>query len=129
MAVGRCADRVDDGVVVRGQLGRAERRADLDVAEEAKALQRRGLVEHPRDGLDVRVVGRDARAHEPERRRQHVEEVDLRAGLEEMGRGVEARGTRPDDRHLHVVSPALSLCAGGGTVARSGRVTAPSSGR
>ena len=62
-----------------------------------------GLGVHPRDRLDLRVVGGDPGAHEPERRRQLVVEVDLEAHFEQLIGGVEARGSGADDGHtVHV---------------------------
>ena len=75
--VGLRADGVDDRVVEREQLLVRDVAADLDVAEEAEARPRRGLLERARDGLDVLVVGRDAEADEAPRRRQPVDQVDL----------------------------------------------------
>ena len=43
------------------------------------------------------MVGRDAGAHETERRRQRVEEVDLEAGGEQLVGRVEAGGAGADD--------------------------------
>ena len=73
------ADRVDDRVVALEQLPALDVGAELDAAEEAEARVLRGLLVDARDRLDLRVVGRDAGAHEPERRRQRVVEVDLEA--------------------------------------------------
>ena len=99
-AVGLGADGVDDGVVDPEQVLVADRRADLHVPEETEALARGRLREGPRDRLDVLVVGRDAEANEPPRRRQAVEDVDLDArglALQERVGGVEARGPGADD--------------------------------
>ena len=76
--------------------------------------------------LDLRVVGRDPAAHEPERRRQAVEHVDLDGHAlvhEHVFGGVEARRAGADDRDAeravwspsHVVVPnaIASLAAGG----------------
>ena len=92
-AVHRRAGRVDDRVVVLQQVLARDVLAEGDVAEVAKARVRRGLLVHARDRLDLRVVGRDARAHEPPRRRQALDHVDLEAGvgvLEQVPGGVEA---------------------------------------
>ena len=101
--------------------------ADLDVAEEAEAGLLRDLLERARDGLDVRVVGRDAEAHEPPRRRQPLEQVDLDARLvarEQRARGVEAGRAGADDgdaqglahaaRRSHAASPASYAVAASG---------------
>ena len=90
--------RVDDRVVEPAQVVGREVAADLDVAEEAEARPRGDLLERARDGLDLRVVGRDAEADEPPRRRQPLDHVDLGAGLvEQRARGVEARRAGADD--------------------------------
>ena len=73
------AGRVDDRVVVREQLLAGDVLAELDVAEEAEARVRGGLLVDAGDGLDLRVVGGDAGAHEPPRRGQALEHVDLEA--------------------------------------------------
>ena len=75
--VGLRADRVDDRVVEPRELVVREVAADLDVAEEAEARLRGDLLERARDGLDLRVVGRDAEPDEPPRRRQPLDHVDL----------------------------------------------------
>ena len=56
------ADRIDDRVVALEQLGAGDVVAEGDAAEEAKARLQRRLLVHARDRLDLRVVGRDARA-------------------------------------------------------------------
>ena len=92
-SVGRRAGRVDDRVVVREQLLAADVAPELDVAEVAKARVRGGLLVDARDRLDLRMVRRDARAHEPPRRRQALEHVDLDAPLgvlQQMPGGIEA---------------------------------------
>ena len=71
--------------------------AELDAAEEAEARVLRGLLVDARDALDLRVVRRHAGAHEPERRRQEVDEVDLEAGLQELVGRVEAGRASADD--------------------------------
>ena len=97
--VGLGADGVDDGVVEAGELGMVEIAADLDVAEKAKTRPLRDALEHARDRLDVRVVGRDAQAYEPPRRRQPVEQVDLDGGVgcQQLPGGIEPRRPRADD--------------------------------
>ena len=76
---------------------------DVDVAEEVEALVRRGLLVDARDGLDLRVVGRDAEARRARtapaaartcRRRRR------RPCAEQLGGGVEARRPGADDRDL-----------------------------
>ena len=99
--VGRRADRVQHRMVVRGELLVTHVQADLDVPVEAKARQRSRLLIHTRDGLDVRVIGRDARAHQPPRRGQALEHLDLHRQLRRLqqllGR-IEPRRPRADDR-------------------------------
>ena len=101
LPVGLRAGRKQHLVVVLLQIGEREVRAELDVAEEAEARVRRDCVVGPGDGLDLRVIGRDAVAHQPVRRGQPVEHVDLdrrsSALLEEMLGGVERRGPGADD--------------------------------
>ena len=75
----------------------ADRAADLHPAEEAHPLTPGDLLVDARDRLDLRMVGRDARPHEPERRRQAVEQVDREAGVEQRGGGVEAGRPGADD--------------------------------
>ena len=74
--------------------------ADLDVAEEAEAVARRGLLVDADHRLDLRVVGRDAAADEAERGREAVEEVDLGVqvlALEDVLGRVEAGRAGADD--------------------------------
>ncbi len=105
--VGLGADRVDDGVVEAQQVVVAQVAPHLDVAEEAEPGPLGGLLERARDRLDLGVVGRDAEPHEPPRRRQALEEVDLdrEVGGEQRPRGVEARRAGADhgDSHRLVV--------------------------
>ena len=87
------AGRVDDRVVVLEQLLARDVLAEGDVAEEAKARVRGGLLVDARDRLDLRVVGRDAGAHEAPGRGQALDHVDLEllaAVLEQVPGGVEA---------------------------------------
>ena len=104
------ADRVDrPRRSARQLLGR-------EVARRSRRCRRsespahRGLVEHPRHGLDVRMVGRDARAHQAEGVGSMSNRSSTSApAFRKMGRGVGEPGTRPDDRHLQRgLSPALS---------------------
>ena len=83
VVVGR-AERVDDRVVALQQVGARDVLAQRHPAEEAEARLGRGLVVDARDRLDLRVVGGHAGAHEPERRRERVEEVDLEARAEQL---------------------------------------------
>jgi hypothetical protein len=75
--------------------------AELDGSEEPEPRLRRRLLVHPRNRLDVRVVGRDARAHEPERRWERVQHVDLEAGGHKLVGGVEAGRAGADDHGAH----------------------------
>ena len=101
LAVGRGAVGEDHRVVALGELVGGDVAADLDVAEEAEALAGRGLLVDADHRLDLRMVGRDAGAHQPERRRQAVEHVDLDRhvfALQQVLGGVEAGRARADDR-------------------------------
>ena len=93
------ADGVDDGVVELEQLVVLDVAADLDVAEEAEARLERDLLEGARDRLDLRMVGRDAEAHEAPGRRQPLDHVDLDrdVGAEQRAGGVEAGRAGADD--------------------------------
>jgi hypothetical protein len=102
--VGRGAGGVDDRVVVREQVLARDVLAERDVAVVAEAGVRGGLLVDARDGLDLGVVGGDPGAHEPPRRRQALEHVDLdvdgtlaRAVLEQVPGRVEAGGTGSHD--------------------------------
>ena len=109
--VGLRADGVDHGVVQDAQLVVRHVATDLDVPEEAKAGTGGDLLERTRDGLQLRVVGRDAEPDEPPRRREALDHVDLdlrilarkqRAGCVEGGRpgaddGDAQRRRRTDD--------------------------------
>ena len=103
-AVGLRADGVDDGVVALGEFGRLDVFAHHHVAEKAEAGVFGDLFELFTDRLDLRVVGRDAGAHQPPRRRQHLQHVDDDADL--LGRvgrlqqrcgGEETRRSGADD--------------------------------
>ena len=98
--VDRRADRIDHGVVALEQVGAMQVAPELDAPEEPEALLRRGLLVDPHDRLDLRVVRRDAGAHEPERRRQAIEQVhaDGPLGGEHVPGGVEAGRSCADDR-------------------------------
>ena len=94
-------DRVDDRVVVASQVLDADVAAELDVPEEAQARVLGGALVQPRHRLDLRVVGRDAGAHEPPRRRQPLVEVDVQLGLgvaQQVARRVGPGGAGADDR-------------------------------
>ena len=102
VVVGR-AERVEDGVVAREQIGARDVLAERDAAEEPEARLARGLLVRACDGLDLRVVRSHARAHQPERRRQGVEQVDLEARAQQLVAGVEARRSSADHRNPHRV--------------------------
>ena len=100
LAVGLAADREDDRVVEPLEVLDLEVMADLDVAEEAEALAGRGFFVDPDHRLDLRVVGGDAAADEPEGGGEAIEEVDLGVGLgvfEDVLGGVEAGRAGADD--------------------------------
>src|SRR4051794_30876445 len=88
--VGHRPDRVDDRVVAVEQLLARDVGAQLDASEEAETFLRGGLLVAARDRLDLRVIRRNAGAHQPERRRQRVVEVDREARLQQVLAGVEA---------------------------------------
>ena len=103
--VGHGAVRVDDRVIALEQLGAGDVLAEADATEEAKAGMPRGPLVHARDRLDLRVVGRDAEAHQPERRLQRVIHIDLELGLQKLIGGVEARRARADVAARFMSSP------------------------
>src|SRR5207248_8291220 len=74
--------------------------ADLDVAEETKARPLGDPLECTRDGLELRMVGRDAEAHEAPGRGEAFDHVDLdrRVRVEQRAGSVEAGRARADDR-------------------------------
>ena len=80
--------------------------SQLYASEEPEALLGRGLLVDPDDRLDLRVVRRDAGAHEPERRRQPVEQVDTDGSLggEQVAGGVEAGRPCADDRDAELLN-------------------------
>ena len=97
-AIGLRADGVDDGAVELCELVVQHILADLDVPEETKAGQDRGLLERSRDRFDVGMVGRDPEPDEPPGRRQPLDHVDLdlEVAREQRGGRVEARGPGAD---------------------------------
>ncbi len=100
LAVGLAADREDDRVVEALEVLDLDVVADLDVAEETKALPRRRFLVDADNRLDLGMVGGDAAAYQPEGRRQAVEEVDLGVRLrvlEDVLGGVEAGWPGADD--------------------------------
>ena len=115
--VGAGADRVDDRVVVRLQVGVGDVPAHLHVPVEAELGVGGDLVVHAGDRLDLLVVRRDAAAHQPERGGQAVVHVDLDLEvlllLQVLG-GVEAAGAGADHGHpQRVVRRAEGGRAGG----------------
>ena len=100
LAVGLAADREDDRVVEPLEVLDLDVVADLDVAEEAEALAGGGFFVDPGHRLDLRVVGGDAAADQPEGGGEAVEEVDLGVqilALEDVLGGVEAGRAGADD--------------------------------
>jgi hypothetical protein len=59
------------------EVGQRHVLAEFDATVEAEAGIRRDLVEDVGHELDFLMVGGDAQAHQPIRRRQAVEQVDL----------------------------------------------------
>jgi len=96
--VGGRPERVDDAVVALQQLLAADVPAQLHPAEEAKARLARRLGVALGDRLDLGMVGRHARAHQPERGGQGVEDVHLEALPEQLLGGIEAGRPGADDR-------------------------------
>ena len=93
------AGGVDDRVVVGEQVLARDVHAEVDVAEEAEARVGGGLLVDAGDGLDLGMVGGDARADQAPGRGQALEHVDLelsRAVLQQVPGGVEAGGSRAD---------------------------------
>ena len=78
---------------------------DLDVAEEAEAGALRDALERLRGGLQLRMIGRHAEAHEAPRSRKPLEHVHLsrRVSAEQRPGGVEARRPGADDRDAQCV--------------------------
>ena len=61
----------------------------FDVPEETKPGLRGDLLERARDGFQLRVIGSHAEPHEPPRRGQALDDVDLGAGCEQRACGIE----------------------------------------
>ena len=98
-AVHRRARGVDDRVVVLEQVLVRDVLAERHVAEVAKARMGGRPLIHARDRLDLRMVRRDARAHEAPRRGQALDHVhlDARLGvLQQVPGRVEAGRARAD---------------------------------
>ncbi len=95
------ADGIHHRVVVLHELRVRDVLADLDVAEETEPWSLGDALERARDGLQVRMVGRDAEADQAPRRRQPLDHVHLgrRIGArEQVPGGVERRRPGSDDR-------------------------------
>src|SRR3984885_4705706 len=95
---------VDHGVVAFGEFGRLDVLADAHVSEEAEAGVFGGLDELIADRLDLGVIRRNPRAHQPPRSRQHLEHVDGQVdlvgrvgGLQQRCCGEETRRSGADD--------------------------------
>ena len=100
LAVGLRAGGENHLVIVAGQIRQRDVPAVLDVAEEAEARVPGDGVVGARDVLDLGVVGRDPVAHEPVRRRQPLEHVDLGDEpwfLEQLFGSVKRGGARTND--------------------------------
>ena len=128
------ADRQHDGVVELAQLGERHASADLDVAVEVHQVPQRGPFELLGDLLGALVIGSDARADQPERRRQTLDDVDPHIGgfVQQRFGGVEAGRTGADDgdrdRHPSAPPRVPPGCASRrSSVARSRRLSGRSS--
>ena len=98
--VRRRAGGVHDRVVALEHLLAGDVLAEGDVAEVAKAGVGGGLLVHARHRLDLRMVGRHARADQPPGGRQPLDHVHLEAlagGLQQVPGGVEAGRAGADD--------------------------------
>ena len=93
------AEREDHDVVEPRQVLVAHRLSQRHVADEADRVLLQDAVEEADDVLGALMVRRDARAHEAERRRQPVDDVDpARHALPQEGvGGVEPGGPGADD--------------------------------
>jgi hypothetical protein len=91
-------------VIALEQVRAMEVPPQFDPTEEPEPLLGGSLLVHPHDRLDLRVVRRDARAHEPERRRQAIEQVQLQRPfrVEQVSGRVEAGRPGADDRHTEL---------------------------
>src|SRR3954447_22478867 len=101
--VGGGADRVEHGVVAVEQVLARDVAAELDAAVEAEAGVLRGLLVDARHALDLGVIGGHAGADQAERRGQHLQQVHLEAGLQQLVGCVEAGRAGADDRHTQGV--------------------------
>ena len=101
-AIRRRTHCVDDRMEVLHEVRLVDVAPHLHVAPEAEAVIRGGALVHAGDRLDLLVVGRHPRPHQAERRGHPVEHVHLHVHVvlrQQVLRRVEARWTRPDDRH------------------------------
>jgi hypothetical protein len=101
-------------------------RADLDVADEAAAALERLALEGVLQALDLLMVGSHARAQQPPRGRQPLEEVDLGvAARAQDRRGGEGPGRAgPDDREArarghHAAVRSAVFCSAKNSALRS----------
>ena len=102
------AHGVDDRVVAAHEVRVGHAGADLDVAEEPAAAAEDAARERLVQALDLAVVGRDARAQEPPRRGQALDEVDVgpaRRGAAAAPRRTRRRARRRRSRRAARVIP------------------------
>ena len=83
VTIGLRAHGVDHRFVMTAQLRGRDVVAHVHVAEETEPRLRRDPFEHPGHRLDLRVIGGHAAAHQAKRRRQPVEHVDVKSGLQQ----------------------------------------------
>ena len=129
--VGRGPQGVDHGVVALAQVFPGDVGAQLDAAEESKRLVARGLGVDARHRLDLRVIRRHPGANEAIRRRQRVEQVDVKPGLQQLIGRVETGRAGSDDRcasghDLRVLGAHAHICAMASASRRTPSVIAPS---
>ena len=84
LAAPRHPDRVYDRVVAGTELGRPDAATHLDASEVSESFALSRCLVHARDALDPRMVGHHAGAHEPERRRKAIKDVDREAPVQEQ---------------------------------------------
>ena len=77
VTIGRAAHGVDDLVVMRRQLVRGGVGADVHVPEKSEPGKVRDLLEALRHALELLVIRRDARAHQPVGRGEPLDQIDL----------------------------------------------------
>jgi len=66
----------NDDIVYVSKLVKLDIPSDLNVPKEANVWAKRDALEYCRDRLDLRMVGGNASAYEPERCRKFVDDVD-----------------------------------------------------